>query len=183
MRPPKYTNFVESEGAGGSSSPPPPDLAPHLLLTSVLSPPPPPPPLPLASSHARCSAGRDGSQTASARNTNAVAASATAAKAAAAAARAAAAAARRVATSQSHVCDRSIAPGNEIADWLADCGAKGGKRATGDTRSSISLQRAERWIESWLQQRQKRPGGATTPTRGQIEDREHRTRTCNPHRG
>ena len=179
MRPPKYTNFVESEGAGGSSSPPPPDLAPHLLLTSVLSPPPPPPPLPLASSHARCSAGRDGSQTASARNTNAVAASATAAKAAAAAA----AAARRVATSQSHVCDRSIAPGNEIADWLADCGAKGGKRATGDTRSSISLQRAERWIESWLQQRQKRPGGATTPTRGQIEDREHRTRTCNPHRG
>ena len=67
-------------------------------------------------------------------------------------------------------CTCAITPGNEIADWLAECGAKGGKRASGDTRSSVSLQRAERWIREWLQQQQKRPGGATT--RGQAEDEE-----------
>ena len=61
-----------------------------------------------------------------------------------------------------HVRSHTGVPGNEIADWLADCGAKGGSRASGDARSSVSLQRAERWIREWLQQQQKRPGGATT---------------------
>ena len=73
-----------------------------------------------------------------------------------------------------HVRSHVEIPGNEIADWLADCGSRGRPQEQG--KSVVSLARTQQWIEQWIRQRHRSPEGsrdAHARPPGSDEERPH----------